>query len=129
MSFKEKLLEEWESTQALLTEMDPHDDKDAYRACADRLGAIERQIADLEKAENDLDFREAVEDEAARARIEEQKTGKKNRIIGFVLDGVKIVVPVASAFIFGCISMKWEDEKINSTTAGKAAWRDILKFK
>ena len=129
MSFKEKLLEEWESTQGLLSEMDPHEDKDAYRACADRLGAIERQIADLEKAENDLDFREAVEDEAARARIEEQKTGKKNRIIGFVLDGVKIVVPVASAFIFGCISMKWEDEKINSTTAGKAAWRDILKFK
>jgi hypothetical protein len=129
MSFKEKLLEEWESTQELLSDMDPYKDKDAYRACADRLGTIERQIADLEKAENDLDFRAAVEDEAAKARIEEQKTGKKNRIIGFVLDGVKIVVPVASAFIFGCISMKWEDDKINSTTAGKAAWRDILKFK
>lgn len=129
MSFKEKLLEEWESTQVLLAEMDPYKDKDAYRACADRLGAIERQIADLEKAENDLDFRAAVEDEAAKARIEEQKTGKKNRIIGFVLDGVKIVVPVAGAFIFGWISMRWEEERINTTTAGKAAWRDILKFK
>lgn len=129
MSFKEKLLEEWESTQVLLAEMDPYKDKDAYRACADRLGAIERQIADLEKAENDLDFRAAVEDEAAKARIEEQKTDKKNRIIGFVIDGVKIVAPIAGAFIFGCISMKWEEDKINTTTAGKASWRDILKFK
>ena len=115
MSFKEKLLEEWESTQVLLAEMDPYKDKDAYRACADRLGAIERQIADLEKAENDLDFRAAVEDEAAKARIEEQKTGKKNRIIGFVLDGVKIVVPVAGAFIFVWISMRWEEERINGS--------------
>ena len=30
MSFKEKLLEEWESTQELLSDMDPYKDKDAY---------------------------------------------------------------------------------------------------
>ena len=29
MSFKEKLLEEWESTQELLSDMDPYKDKDA----------------------------------------------------------------------------------------------------
>ncbi|WP_270361754.1 hypothetical protein [Eubacterium ramulus] len=129
MSFKEKLLEEWESTQELLAGLDPKSDKDAYKACADRIGSIERQIADLEKAENDLDFKAAEIDMEAENKKEDKKTEKKNRIIGFVIDSVKIVAPIAGAFIFGCISMKWEDDKINSTTAGKAAWRDILKFK
>ena len=129
MSFKEKLLEEWESTQELLAGLDPKSDKDAYKACADRIGSIERQIADLEKTENDLDFKAAEIDMEAEDKKEDKKTEKKNRIIGFVIDGVKIVAPIAGAFIFGCISMKWEDDKINTTTAGKAAWRDILKFK
>lgn len=38
MSFKEKLLEEWESTQELLSDMDPYKDKDAYRALAENAG-------------------------------------------------------------------------------------------
>lgn len=129
MSFKEKLLEEWESTQELMNELHPEKDEKAYKACAERMRDIEKQLTELEKSEAEIDFRAAEIDMEAEAKKEDKKTDKKKRIVSYILDGAKIVVPVASAFIFGCISMKWEDEKINSTTAGKAAWRDILKFK
>lgn len=129
MSFKEQLLDEWEGTQVLLTNLDPAKDEQAYRACADRMSSLERQLADLEKAEKELDFRSTVQEMEEEHKKEDKQSDKKHRIVGYILDGAKIVVPVASAFIFGCVSMRWEDTKINSTTAGKAAWRDILKFK
>lgn len=129
MSFKEKLLEEWESTQALMSNFDPEKDEKSYRACAERMRDIEKQLTDLEKSENELDFRAAEIDMEAEEKKEDKKTDKKKRVVSYVLEGAKIIVPVAGAFIFGCISMAWEDTKINSTTAGKASWRDVLKFK
>lgn len=54
--------------------------------------------------------------------IEELKT--KNR-----LEVVKIVIPTTAAFIMGIISMHWEKIDTITTTAGKSALRDILKFK
>ena len=79
----------------------------------------------IEEMRDQKDLKDEARLIEADMRIKEIKELKaKNR-----LEVVKIVVPTTAAFVMGIISMNWEKFETMTTTAGKSALRDILKFK
>ena len=67
-----------------------------------------------------------MDEQFKHMEIDAEKRDRKTRNL---IEVTKIVVPVTAAFAMGLISMKWEKIDTLTTTAGKSALRDILKFK
>lgn len=128
---KDLLLTEWEKEKSILNGLDVKNKEDngAYSKQVERVANLEKLLVDLEKKELDidaeagkLDIEEHVRCEQIRAENESQKTRN-------VIEICKIGVPVVAAFAMGMISMKWEKIDTLTSTAGKSALREILRFK
>lgn len=79
----------------------------------------------IEEMRDQKDLKDEARYIEAETKVREIKELKaKNR-----LEVVKIVLPTTAAFVMGIISMNWEKVDTITTTAGKSALRDILKFK
>ena len=129
MSFKKQLEEVWIKEREYLSEIDPNNQKELYKAQAERVNAIEKQLTDLEKTENELSEKEAsreVDEQLRREQIESdiKIQTKRNRI-----ETAKVFAPIVAAFTMGLISMKWEKVDTLTSTAGKSSLREILRFK
>lgn len=123
MSVKQTLKEEFDSQMALLHKMDVG--TEAYKLTVDGVTKLADRIITIEKNEKDAEMREwqlGNETESINAEI------KNNRKRNWV-DVAKIAVPAVGAFTMGIISMKWEKLDTLTSTAGKNALREILRFK
>lgn len=129
MSFKKQLEEVWVKEREYLSEIDPNNQKDLYKAQAERVNAIEKQLTDLEKTENELSEKVASREVDAQLRLEQLESDNKDHKARNRVEWAKVIVPVVGAFTMGLISMKWEKVDTLTSTAGKSSLRDILRFK
>lgn len=123
MSVKQTLREEFDSQMALLHKMDVG--TEAYKLTVDGVTKLADRIIAIEKNERDAEMREwqlGNETESINAQI---KTDRKRNWV----EVAKIAVPTIGAFTMGIISMKWEKLDTITSTAGKNALREILRFK
>lgn len=129
MSLKNELKEVWGKELEFLSELDPVKEKEVYKAQVERVNEIEKRLADLEKSEMEANTKTlAVETEAElkyKALADEWKNQKKRNKIEIA----KIAVPITAALGMGIVSMIWEKTEVLTSTAGKIAWRDLIKFK
>ena len=123
MSVKQTLKEEFDSQMLLLHKMDVG--TEAYKLTVDGVTKLADRIIAIEKNERDAEMREwqlGNETESINAQI---KTDRKRNWV----EVAKIAVPTIGAFTMGIISMKWEKLDTITSTAGKNALREILRFK
>lgn len=129
MNFKTELKDVWRKEIETLNEIDVDSQEGLYKAQLERVTSIEKMLTDLEKAEMDSDekrYCRDIDEQFKHIEIDAEKRDRKTRNL---IEVTKIVVPVTAAFAMGLISMKWEKIDTLTTTAGKSALRDILKFK
>ena len=129
MNFKTELKDVWRKEIETLNEIDVDSQESLYKAQLERVTSIEKMLTDLEKAEMDNDekrYCRNTDEQFKHIEIDAEKRDRKTRNL---IEVTKIVVPVTAAFAMVLISMKWEKIDTLTTTAGKSALRDILKFK
>ena len=129
MNFKTDLQDVWRKEIETLNEIDVDSQESLYKAQLERVTSIEKMLTDLEKAEMDSDEKRYCRDMDEQFKHIEIYAEKRDRKTRNLIEVTKIVVPVTAAFAMGLISMKWEKIDTLTTTAGKSALRDILKFK
>lgn len=123
MSVKQTLKEEFDSQMTLLHKMDVGTEE--YKLTVDGVTKLADRIIAIEKNERDAEMREwqlGNETDSINAQI---KTDRKRNWV----EVAKIAVPTIGAFTMGIISMKWEKLDTITSTAGKNALREILRFK
>lgn len=123
MNVKQKLKDEFESQMDLLHKMDVGTDE--YKLTVDGVTKLADRIIEIEKNERDAELKEyqlGNEAESINAEIKSNRTRN-------VVEVIKVGVPVVAAFTMGIISMKWEKLDTLTSSAGKSALRDILRFK
>lgn len=123
MNVKQKLKDEFESQMDLLNKLDVGTEE--YKLTVDGVTKLADRIIEIEKNERDAELKEyqlGNEAESINAEIKNNRTRN-------VVEIVKCAVPVAAAFTMGIISMKWEKLDTLTSSAGKSALRDILRFK
>lgn len=123
MNVKQKLKDEFESQMDLLHKMDVGTNE--YKLTVDGVTKLADRIIVIEKNERDAELKEyqlGNEAESINAEIKNNRTRN-------VVEVIKVGVPVVAAFTMGIISMKWEKLDTLTSSAGKNALRDILRFK
>lgn len=123
MNVKQKLKDEFDSQMDLLHKMEVGTEE--YKLTVDGVTKLADRIIAIEKNERDAELKEyqlGNESDSINAEI------KNNRKRNWV-EVAKIVVPTTGAFAMGLISMKWEKLDTITSSAGKSALRDILRFK
>lgn len=128
---KERLLEVWEKEKNILDGLDIKDKEDngAYSKQADRVEHLEKLLVDLEKKELDIDAVAGKLDIEEHVRCEQIRAESKSNKTRTAIEIAKIGLPLAAAFAMGLISMKWEKVDTLTSTAGKSALREVLRFK
>ena len=129
MSFKKQLEEVWVKELEFLSEIDPNNQKELYKAQAERVNQIEKQLTDLEKSENELSEKEASREVDEQLRREQIESDVKVQTKRNQIEAAKVFAPIVAAFTMGLISMKWEKVDTLTSTAGKSSLREILRFK
>lgn len=128
---KELLLDEWSREKKILNSLDVKNKEDntAYGRQLDRVTNLEKLIVDLEKKELDIEAKACELDIEVQAKSDQIQAEEKSNKTRNRIEICKIGVPVVAAFVMGMISMRWEKVDTLTSTAGKSALRDILKFK
>ena len=127
LSLKEKLENEWLDEKEILKEMDLENPK--YQLQLERVTNLEKSMVDLEKAELDVDKIAGGQALEADVKYKQIKCDEQARKTKTKIDILGIVLPLASAIGMGLFTMKWENYANQTTTAGKASFRDIIRFK
>lgn len=123
MNVKQRLNEEFENQMSLLHDMKKGTEE--YKLTVDGVTKLADRIITIEKNEKDAELREwQLGNETESIHAEVKNNRKRN-----VVEVAKIVVPTVGAFAMGIISMKWEKLDTLTSSAGKSALRDILRFK
>lgn len=129
MNFTDDLRQTWVEAQEYLESIDPSKEGDLYKAQLNRVNEIEKRLTEIEKTEIEVEDRAAsrdMEEQLKKQQMEDEKKVQKtkNRI-----EIAKIAVPTAAALVMGFVTMVYEKTDIMSSTAGKASWRDLIRFK
>lgn len=129
-SLKEQLMEVWKEERDALADMAISDkNKEMYREQANRVNELEKRLVDLEKAELEVESKAASQDIDEGLKLKQIEEDKKNQFIRNGVEVAKVVIPVIGASVMAVVSMKWEKLDTLTSTAGKSALRDVLKFK
>ena len=107
-TLKEELHDEWEKELAALAEMDIQDD--IYDVQAKRVSNLEDRLVDLEKTDI------------------ENKSGQRKNWIQVGGDILKLGGSLSVAFLISTISMKWDDDHVQTHEAGRISLRGIDKI-
>lgn len=130
-TIKQQLEDQWKEEKEKLNNM-TIDDKsmiEFYKIQVERVKHLEKELADLEKSENETAEKVASRctDEVLRKQqLEDESKDRKRRDI---VEVIKVGVPFVGAFVMGLISMKWEKTDTLTSSAGKSSLREILRFK
>ena len=127
LSLKEKLEKEWDEENLVLKDMKTSDP--SYHLQLERVKNLEYRLVDLEKSELDCEKVASGQDIEAEVKYKQMEVDEKSRKTRTVLDVLGITLPLVSAIGMGLFTMKWENYANQTTTAGKASFRDIITFK
>lgn len=108
-TLKEELHDEWEKELAALAEMNIQDD--IYDVQAKRVSNLEDRLVDLEKTDI------------------ESKSGQRKNWVQVGGDILKLGGSLSVAFLISMISMKWDDDHVQTHEAGRISLRELIKFK
>lgn len=108
MIVETKLTKEFERRMDELSKMNL--DSDKYESAVNSTTKIADRLIEIEKAKKEPDK-------------------KKTQLVGYAIEVLKVGLPLTAAFFMGLISMNWEDRNIQTSTAGKASFRDLIRFK
>lgn len=123
MNVKRKLEEEFENQIDGLHKLELGSEK--YKLTVDGVTKLADRIIEIEKNEKDAELREVeIENDALSKEAEIKNNRNRN-----VVEVIKVGVPVVAAFAMGLVSMKWEKLDTLTSSAGKSALRDVLKFR
>lgn len=126
---KKLLLDEREDIKGKLERIDAEQNKSEYGMMVNRITDVEKLLVDLEKKELEVEAeaaRQDIDESLKTKQMSEDKKSQRNRNI---VEVVKIGAPIVAAFAMGIISMKWEKVDTVTSTAGKSALRDVMRFK
>lgn len=127
---KKLLLDEREDIKSKLESIgDVEKSKSEYGMMVNRITDVEKLLVDLEKKELEVEAEAARQDIDESLRTKQMSEDKKSQRNRNIVEVVKIGAPIVAAFAMGIISMKWEKVDTLTSTAGKSALRDILRFK
>lgn len=127
MSIKTTLTEEFNDQMKDLHKLEVGTEQ--YSTAVNGVTKLADKIIDLEKIE--IEREERIKDrdteiELKSQQIEIDKRDKRNQNL---VNVVKIAVPTVAGFAMGIISMKWEKLETITSTAGRQALKDIIRFK
>lgn len=130
-TIKQQLEDQWKEEKKKLDDM-TIDDKsmiEVYKIQVERVKHLEKELADLEKSENETEEKAASRCSDEVLRKQQMEDESKDRKTRNIIEVAKVVVPVVGAFAMGLISMKWEKTDTLTSSAGKSSLREILRFK
>lgn len=127
MSIKTELIEELRSQLGGLHQMKLGDDE--YRYTVDGVTKLADRVIELEKLEVETELKGSEIEIEENLKKEEMRELSKDRKTRNVIEAAKVVIPVTAACVMAIVSMKWEKLDTLTSTAGKSALRDILRFK
>lgn len=116
MDIKQQLSGEFDARLEELGDMQLGDDN--YRTATDCMTKVADRIIEIEKIE-------------AECKLKEQqlKIDRRDKIVRNVIEGVKVVGGLGSAFAIAIISINFEREGTFTTQAGRSTISQLLKFK
>lgn len=127
MSIKTTLTEEFNDQMNDLHKLEVGSDK--YSLAVTGVTKLADKIIDLEKME--IEREEKIKDREAEIDLKSQQMeiDKRDKRNQNVVNFLKVVVPTGVGFVLGIISMKWEKLETITSTAGRQAFKDIIRFK
>lgn len=130
-TIKQQLEDQWKEEKEKLDniKIDDKSQIEFYKIQVERVKHLEKELADLEKSENETAEKVASRCSDEVLRKQQMEDESKDRKTRNIIEVAKVVVPVVGAFAMGLISMKWEKTDTLTSSAGKSSLREILRFK
>lgn len=127
MSIKTTLTEEFNDQMKDLHKMEVGTEQ--YSTAVNGVTKLADKIIDLEKIEIEREERIKDRDTEIELKSQQMEIDKRDKRNQNLVNVVKIAVPTVTGFVLGIISMKWEKLETITSTAGRQALKDIIRFK
>lgn len=127
MSIKTTLTEEFNDQMKDLHKLEVGTER--YSTAVNGVTKLADKIIDLEKMEIEREERAKDRDTEIELKSQQMEIDKRDKRNQNLVNVVKIAVPTVAGFAMGIISMKWEKLETITSTAGRQALKDIIRFK
>lgn len=127
MSIKTTLTEEFNDQMKDLHKLEVGTEQ--YSTAVNGVTKLADKIIDLEKIEIEREERIKDRDTEIELKSQQMEIDKRDKRNQNLVNVVKIAVPTVAGFAMGIISMKWEKLETITSTAGRQALKDIIRFK
>lgn len=127
MSIKTTLTEEFNDQMKGLHKLEVGTEQ--YSTAVNGVTKLADKIIDLEKIEIEREERIKDRDTEIELKSQQMEIDKRDKRNQNLVNVVKIAVPTVAGFAMGIISMKWEKLETITSTAGRQALKDIIRFK
>lgn len=127
MSIKTTLTEEFNDQMKDLHKLEVGTEQ--YSTAVNGVTKLADKIIDLEKIEIEREERIKDRDAEIELKSQQMEIDKRDKFNQNLVNVVKIAVPTVAGFAMGIISMKWEKLETITSTAGRQALKDIIRFK
>lgn len=127
MSIKTTLTEEFNDQMKDLHKLEVGTEQ--YSTAVNGVTKLADKIIDLEKMEIEREERIKDRDTEIELKSQQMEIDKRDKRNQNLVNVVKIAVPTVAGFAMGIISMKWEKLETITSTAGRQALKDIIRFK
>lgn len=127
MSIKTTLTEEFNDQMKDLHKLEVGTEQ--YSTAVNGITKLADKIIDLEKIEIEREERIKDRDTEIELKSQQMEIDKRDKRNQNLVNVVKIAVPTVAGFAMGIISMKWEKLETITSTAGRQALKDIIRFK
>lgn len=127
MSIKTTLTEEFNDQMKDLHKLEVGTER--YSTAVNGVTKLADKIIDLEKMEIEREERIKDRDTEIELKSQQMEIDKRDKRNQNLVNVVKIAVPTVAGFAMGIISMKWEKLETITSTAGRQALKDIIRFK
>lgn len=127
MSIKTALTEEFNDQMKDLHKLEVGTEQ--YSTAVNGVTKLADKIIDLEKIEIERAERIKDRDTEIELKSQQMEIDKRDKFNQNLVNLVKTAVPTVAGFALGIISMKWEKLETITSTAGRQAFKDIIRFK
>lgn len=127
MSIKTTLTEEFNDQMKDLHKLEVGTEQ--YSTAVNGVTKLADKIIDLEKIEIEREERIKDRDTEIELKSQQMEIDKRDKRNQNLVNVIKIAVPTVAGFAMGIISMKWEKLETITSTAGRQALKDIIRFK
>lgn len=127
MSIKTTLTEEFNDQMKDLHKLEVGTEQ--YSTAVNGVTKLADKIIDLEKMEIEREERIKDRDTEIELKSQQMEIDKRDKRNQNLVNVAKFTVPTVVGFAMGIISMKWEKLETITSTAGRQALKDIIRFK